>query len=1152
MKASIEKTQEPQQETGQCVQQEPSTGGEAMIVDNRPATITQRKLRSAIGGGDPNTPIQQKTDQKIFGRNNTGLPDKLKAGIETLSGYSMNDVKVHYNSNKPAQLRALAYAQGTDIHLAPGQEKHLPHEAWHVVQQKQGRVKPTMQFKGKTPINDDVKLEKEADVMGAKALRIKTKDEMPKNSGADVHSKSHGTTLSSPNIIQTRPVIQRLMSEKEWKRITSILPITRNIKLSPTLKSIDVAVAQYHKNSNGNKEDTIKALQTIKEKIVLFRKAKSGKLSNKDKAVSYLYLEVIKELSTLGVHDQIEYFEALSPQEELELELELEALNIEESKNETKNEDHDLSELTLQADQELENELTYQNNPVEKALEDVREAVLKCTNVLGGSAKVFEAKAAVGSMFIDLTIDYLKHFIVLAKRNIPLLEKHEQKIAPEFAELIEHIEEINELLTSPIEQYDDEELLKELTTFSIDRGQENTQSSEEDKELEDLQIELDNESKQSTFLELEDPDELELTMVEAKANLVKLKKVKKSFALFIGEEQKLRYTYHKPFEEYFKKLENEALIDEEILQELIDGKSGTVDTIKENLLLHINNLAQDLGENAIDTQHDTFDSLVDMTIKNAAEEVFGKHLAAIEVENQGITFFISGDAKEDAQTVTGQFDFSQGGEALLHLFQRVLGASTVYDVSSANLGIKISMGATVDLLAKFLELGASIFVALRGSINVQDDRRLRAGGLLTLGTAGKITALWRFLSARYEISKSIGITGTYDDLKHFVARIMQQLYEIRMSLQNAYLKEKGESFTDEDQAEIRAANEDAANWEALKSKKPIKVKDSIKNHEVEASGVWGMVKGNAQKTKKKTTFYKDNKVGKTVKKEGATSAIRKSVAIKVPEIGKFMGSYTETEVRNDANPDNNGDYRNFRVQLPSLSFSELSLASFRDSIADIEQFYGKEETPLHKAKTIFNYLKGQYENAQKAPGQASLLESLNTMNVILEWDWVKTEGNYQLQYFRLNASQSHSHSLPFGEVPLFSTGAIGISAEAGAEFNVDRSWGLYEKMGSNTLTYLHTVYNGLTRRQKGDNDWILYRDAYEREILELIKKVGTKDSIPQKEARKNGISEEVLAACENFKLYSHEGKKKETLDTFEKYLEKVKKSTVQEGEQGWE
>lgn len=110
-------------------------------------------------------PIQKK-------ENNTGLPDNLKSGIENLSGYSMDDVKVHRNSDKPAALQAHAYAQGTDIHLGPGQEKHLPHEAWHVVQQKQGRVKPTMQMKGALQVNDDVGLEKEADVMGAKALSL--------------------------------------------------------------------------------------------------------------------------------------------------------------------------------------------------------------------------------------------------------------------------------------------------------------------------------------------------------------------------------------------------------------------------------------------------------------------------------------------------------------------------------------------------------------------------------------------------------------------------------------------------------------------------------------------------------------------------------------------------------------------------------------------------------------------------------------------------------------------------------------------------------------------------------------------------------------------------------------------------------------------
>jgi hypothetical protein len=109
-------------------------------------------------------------------QNQTGMPDNLKSGVETLSGLSLNDVKVHYNSTKPAQLQAHAYTQGSDIHVAPGQEQHLPHEAWHVAQQKQGRVKPTVQVKG-AQINDDAGLEKEADVMGAKALQEKADSE---------------------------------------------------------------------------------------------------------------------------------------------------------------------------------------------------------------------------------------------------------------------------------------------------------------------------------------------------------------------------------------------------------------------------------------------------------------------------------------------------------------------------------------------------------------------------------------------------------------------------------------------------------------------------------------------------------------------------------------------------------------------------------------------------------------------------------------------------------------------------------------------------------------------------------------------------------------------------------------------------------------
>ncbi|MFD0669850.1 DUF4157 domain-containing protein [Cohnella sp. GCM10027633] len=114
--------------------------------------------------------------------NHTGMPDQLKAGVEALSGIDVSDVKVNYNSDKPAQLNALAYAKGNDIHLGPGQEKHLPHEAWHVVQQRQGRVNATVQAKG-LAVNEDESLETEADEMGEQAMQLKTESPVKLSAG---------------------------------------------------------------------------------------------------------------------------------------------------------------------------------------------------------------------------------------------------------------------------------------------------------------------------------------------------------------------------------------------------------------------------------------------------------------------------------------------------------------------------------------------------------------------------------------------------------------------------------------------------------------------------------------------------------------------------------------------------------------------------------------------------------------------------------------------------------------------------------------------------------------------------------------------------------------------------------------------------------
>lgn len=113
----------------------------------------------------------QRAKKKEDARPNlTGIPTQMKLDFERRSELSFDDVRVHYNSDKPAQLRALAYTQGTQVHIGPGQERHLPHELGHVVQQKLGLVRPTVRI-GNVPINDDPNLERGADTVGGTILK---------------------------------------------------------------------------------------------------------------------------------------------------------------------------------------------------------------------------------------------------------------------------------------------------------------------------------------------------------------------------------------------------------------------------------------------------------------------------------------------------------------------------------------------------------------------------------------------------------------------------------------------------------------------------------------------------------------------------------------------------------------------------------------------------------------------------------------------------------------------------------------------------------------------------------------------------------------------------------------------------------------------
>ena len=122
------------------------------------------------------------------------LPPAIQNEYEEKSGVPLDDVRVHYASDKPAELDADAFAYGSDIYLAPKEEQHLQHELTHVIQQKCGIVSTT-RMDGALPINDNEALERIASSkQSCVCLRKK-------------QNKQHN-----------RPVIQRVGREKPNRR----------------------------------------------------------------------------------------------------------------------------------------------------------------------------------------------------------------------------------------------------------------------------------------------------------------------------------------------------------------------------------------------------------------------------------------------------------------------------------------------------------------------------------------------------------------------------------------------------------------------------------------------------------------------------------------------------------------------------------------------------------------------------------------------------------------------------------------------------------------------------------------------------------------------------------------------------------------------
>src|SRR5436190_301378 len=97
------------------------SSGTGIVQKSAPEEEMQLKKDVVQKSGNEDEEMQKKSlpvqKQEAAPQNNTGMPGHIKSNLEGISGMDMSDVRVNYNSEKPGQLNALAYARGNDIQI---------------------------------------------------------------------------------------------------------------------------------------------------------------------------------------------------------------------------------------------------------------------------------------------------------------------------------------------------------------------------------------------------------------------------------------------------------------------------------------------------------------------------------------------------------------------------------------------------------------------------------------------------------------------------------------------------------------------------------------------------------------------------------------------------------------------------------------------------------------------------------------------------------------------------------------------------------------------------------------------------------------------------------------------------------------------------
>ena len=418
-------------------------------------------------------------------------------------------------------------------------------------------------------------------------------------------------------------------------------------------------------------------------------------------------------------------------------------------------------------------------------------------------------------------------------------------------------------------------------------------------------------------------------------------------------------------------------------------------------------------------------------------------------------------------------------------------------------------------VSKVSNVTAKAGLGYSGSLNIQDDRKFRVSHSLAL-TAGASAELAGVLSASAAGELSRAKTEVFTDADHWAAVMSLRLNSFTKKLyEQEQLKGAVEEEYDPATAKVLLQNQ------RLAEDGTTKVTATKLSGSLEAGVLGSGIAGTLDKSW--STFEKNGETKESTQ-------VTKSFTVK--PAGDLSIAMTWTNIRGHANPDNDGDYWNLKLsasaKLAAILQEKPEDPVYEEWEQNLREKLGVESQPDAGGASPILAEQGLIEDAAGASDagyaggvvkavtdylgtsvaelkveHSGLLGGLElgveqSASRAIEWNFVKTtkvtgsEG-LVLQYRRVSGSKGMSAS---GSVPLGDLGAASVSL--GVSASKSRSTMISEKVGTNTLTYLLTVFNGLTaaddrdvRRQVGvAGRWETYLESHEKEAwaaLSLLK-----------------------------------------------------------------